>query len=164
MQRTQLETAIQVAEQRLVRATGGANVCQLQRDGRVTGGVKYDEGWLVALVTLRRSLRTEAEDAQVVAEQLATWQAALAEQQQRTPPSLPWLAYRQGGVDALAQLSTGCAPPSGSIRGVARNALPVDGDDPRAYGAHSSSSVCVSTAAAAASPCFAARTRFNANR
>ncbi|MBP1468959.1 hypothetical protein EYB53_024840 [Candidatus Chloroploca sp. M-50] len=105
MLRTQLETAIQVAEQRLVLATGGANVCQLQRDGRVTGGVKYDEGWLVALVTLRRSLRTEAEDAQVVAEQRATWQAALAEQQQRIPPSLPWLAYRQGGVDALAQLS-----------------------------------------------------------
>jgi hypothetical protein len=101
----QLDAAIQVAEQRFAQSTGGENVCNLARDGRVTGGVKYDEGRLVALVTLRRRLRSEADAAQaLLADELAVWSRALAEQQQRTPPAIPWLAYRQGGVDALEQL------------------------------------------------------------
>jgi hypothetical protein len=100
----QLDAAIRVAEQRFAQATGGENVCNLAHNGRVTGGVKYDEGRLVALVTLRRRLRSEAGDAQaVLADELAVWSRALADQQQRTPPAIPWLAYRQGGVDALEQ-------------------------------------------------------------
>jgi hypothetical protein len=32
------------------------------------------------------------------------WRADLQVQQTREQPSLPWLAYTQGGVDALGQL------------------------------------------------------------
>ncbi|MCX7791382.1 MAG: hypothetical protein N2378_12140 [Chloroflexaceae bacterium] len=101
-----LEQRIAVAERRLTDQTGGTNVCRLQQDGRVTGGMKYDEGRLVALSALRRRLREEAggDPRAVVAQDLATWQAALRAQQARERPAIPWVAYNQGGVDALEEV------------------------------------------------------------
>ena len=86
---------------------GGASFCQLQKDGRVTGGAKYEEGRLVALHTARRLLRecpdepTDTCMTAIAAEQ-KTWLDALVTLQAKAQSSIPWVAYRQGGADALA--------------------------------------------------------------
>lgn len=52
-----LEQKIIDVERAYQTQAGGASFCQLQKDGRVTGGAKYEEGRLVALHTARRLLR-----------------------------------------------------------------------------------------------------------
>ncbi|MGB9631991.1 MAG: hypothetical protein ACPL8I_01560 [Chloroflexaceae bacterium] len=101
-----IEQRIAVAEHSLTDQTGGTNVCQLQQDGRVTGGMKYDEGRLVALSALRRRLREAGggDPRPIVAQDLATWQEALEAQQARERPAIQWVAYNQGGVDALEEV------------------------------------------------------------
>ncbi|WP_041454582.1 hypothetical protein [Anaerolinea thermophila] len=84
------------------RQSGGASFCQVQRDGRVTGGLKYEEGRMVALHFARRALQQRGEAGLAdIEEEEQTWLKALADLQAK--PSLPmlWLAYRQGGVDAF---------------------------------------------------------------
>lgn len=105
-----LDTLIAAAERSLTAQTGGVNVCRLQQDGRVTGGVKYDEGRLVALSAARRKLRAAGKVTEPAAyraelvRELETWRDALRDQQARERPAMPWLAYRQGGVDALDEV------------------------------------------------------------
>lgn len=102
--RESIEQISQVVEQSYRAQAGGASLCQLHKDGRVTGGVKYDEGRLVALNFLKRVIRTKPQNdwrAAVEAE-LAVWSRALVSDQARTPPAIQWVAYRQGGMDILA--------------------------------------------------------------
>lgn len=105
-----IEQRIARAERSLTDQTGGANVCKLHHDGRVTGGMKYDEGQLVALNAVRRRIRAAGETGEdldlgkLVAQDLAEWREALRVQQARERPSIQWVAYRQGGVDALEGL------------------------------------------------------------
>ncbi len=105
---------------------GGASLCQLQKDGRVTGGVKYDEGRLVALNAARRLLSNRMPDQRnegqeraagieaITAEQ-RTWLSRLAAQKAKERPAIAWIAYYQGGSDALVwvlellQTATGSA-------------------------------------------------------
>jgi hypothetical protein len=100
---TVIDTQIALAERALMAATGRTNVCQLDKAGRATSGAKYHEGCLVALRAARRlvqSADTALAPAQV--QQLRDqWHANRSAQQARQQPSLPWLAYTQGGVDAL---------------------------------------------------------------
>jgi hypothetical protein len=106
-----LDAAIATVQASLARQMGDATACQLHKDGRVTGGLKYDEGRLVALSNLRRTLRRQEGatpaglDAALAAER-AEWQELLARHQAAAKPSLPWVAYAQGGLDALDALST----------------------------------------------------------
>ncbi|MEI7772542.1 MAG: hypothetical protein WCI67_21310 [Chloroflexales bacterium] len=108
--RDALDALMTAAEQAYRGQTGGINVCQLQKDGRVTGGMKYVEGQLVTLTLLRRRLagadggNTRSAFGAAITDDLAVWRAALQAQQRRTPPSVPWVAYCQGGVDALEQV------------------------------------------------------------
>lgn len=101
-----LDEQLAAAEQAVMVSTGGAAWCQLQRDGRITGGVKYDEGRLAALMAIRRRWRTSDPAAweQLLVDELQQWQQGLADVQKQPKPALPWLAYRQGGVDALTML------------------------------------------------------------
>jgi hypothetical protein len=101
-----LDQRIAAAERSLTDQTGGTNVCRLQQDGRVTGGMKYDEGRLVALSALRRRLREAGggDPRPIVAQDLTTWQEALRAQQARERPAIQWIAYNQGGVDALEEV------------------------------------------------------------
>lgn len=105
-----LAQRIAAAERSLTDQTGGTNVCRLQQDGRVTGGMKYDEGRLVALNTIRRRLVAEEEEGSAtnqratVVNDLTEWREALRVQQVRERPAIQWVAYRQGGVDALEEL------------------------------------------------------------
>lgn len=105
-----LAQQIAAVERSYTAQTGGAAVCQLHKDGRVTGGLKYDEGRLTVLQTARRMLPS-ADDDQAYAtyraaieSELQNWQAELRAQQAKEQPALPWVAYRQGGVDALTAL------------------------------------------------------------
>lgn len=99
-----LDGQISTVEKSYLAQTGGEAVCQLHKDGRVTGGLKYDEGQLVALRAVRRAL-LDANDLNAFAAEMtamqSAWRAELDNHQQRKRP-LPWLAYSQGGLDAIA--------------------------------------------------------------
>ena len=100
-----LAEARTAAERELATQLGGATLCQIHTDGRVTGGAKYAEGRLVALADLQRRLRgADIEPLAVAHEELARWTADLERLRAQERPSLPWLAYRQGGVDALGDI------------------------------------------------------------
>jgi hypothetical protein len=104
-----LDALLAATERSLIAQTAGTTVCRLQQDGRVTGGMKYDEGRLVTLSAARRRLRSMGDTPACtdyradLERELAVWRAALRAQQERPRPAVTWLAYRQGGVDALAQ-------------------------------------------------------------
>lgn len=104
-----LDAQIAAAERALLAATGGQNICRLDREGRATGGVKYDEGRLVALRAAQRLLRSgdPAQATAALRHLHAQWRADLQAHQRRERPALPWIAYAQGGVDALKQLGLG---------------------------------------------------------
>lgn len=105
-----LDLAIARAEQDFARQAGNQSACQLHKDGRVTGGMKYDEGRLVALTTVRRIVRkrdawTPTEVDEALESEQNKWQRALQTYQGASQPSIQWVAYNQGGVDALAATS-----------------------------------------------------------
>lgn len=101
--------AIAQAARSTTDLTGNQAVCQLHKDGRVTGGVKYHEGRLVALYSIRRSMAglTDADWAQAgeaIEKERGTWQELIERHRRAERPSLPWLAYGQGGLDACQEI------------------------------------------------------------
>jgi hypothetical protein len=103
-----LETRRQETEAEIRQQTGSASVCQVHKDGRVTGGLKYHEGRLVALSDLVRDLKRSAADRDAITALLAAaaarWEAQLARHQASERPSILWVAYTQGGVDAVVEI------------------------------------------------------------
>jgi hypothetical protein len=105
-----LDALSNATERSLMAQTGGVNACQLQKAGQITGDVKYDEGRLVVLSMARRQLRAINDAAALadygarLAHELELWREALRVQQERPTPSLAWIAYRQGGIDALTEV------------------------------------------------------------
>ncbi len=93
------------AEAAYLREAGGETVCTLHKDGRVSGGLKYEEGRVVALRDLQRALKRVTPDgaSTTLGDELTRWEADLAHQRAAARP-LPWVAYAQGGVDALQAL------------------------------------------------------------
>ncbi|MCB9436369.1 MAG: hypothetical protein H6673_05160 [Anaerolineales bacterium] len=105
-----LETQQQQAESTLQAQLGNQTWCEIHTDGQVTGGLKYEEGRLIVITTLRRQLKSGDQDPQSMIEVLLNqWQQQLEHHIQQKPSSMPWIAYSQGGVDmcreALHQLS-----------------------------------------------------------
>jgi hypothetical protein len=103
----QLAAALSEAEAAYVQAAGGEAVCKLHKDGRVDGGLKYEEGRVIALRDLQRALRSAQDEpadgtslTETARAEHARWQADLEIYQGQGRP-LTWLAYAQGGVDAL---------------------------------------------------------------
>lgn len=100
-----LQARIAEAERAYVEQLGGEAACQIHKDGRVSGGMKYAEGRFVALCDLRRRVGVLAAQPslaqlqQALDQEEARWQAALQQHQGRS--TLSWTAYCQGGVDAL---------------------------------------------------------------
>lgn len=74
--------------------------CEIHKDGRVTGGMKYDEGRLVVLQAARAWV--DGDLPQRLDQELTRWRARLI-----NATSVPWRAYYQGVVDALAELRDG---------------------------------------------------------
>lgn len=101
--RAQIERAMQVR-------LGYQTLCEIHKDGRVTGGLKYDEGQLVMLSGLLRRLKrapdaqTPADFQRLLQEEHDHWERGLTARRSQAQPSLPWIAYYQGGVDACAAL------------------------------------------------------------
>lgn len=79
------------------------------RDGRVTDGLKYQEGRLVVLSEVIRDLkggrpRDAVAIAALVAAAAERWGGQLSRHQASDNPALLWVAYSQGGVDAAAEI------------------------------------------------------------
>lgn len=90
---------------------GGGTYCQIHKDGHVTGGLKYEEGRLVAFGNVRRQVKHLSPDANmtqavsdIIAAEAATWAAELERHRAKERPAMTWIAYSQGGVDATGQL------------------------------------------------------------
>jgi hypothetical protein len=106
-----LQTLVPTLRQKLAEVeseymsqTGGQNACRLQKDGRVTGGVKYEEGRLITLSQAKRLLSdntTEVDFRKSIEKLLEEWQEELILLEQKEQPPVHWVAYRQGGVDGL---------------------------------------------------------------
>ncbi len=98
-----LTQKIEEVEKAYQSQSGGEGVCQLHKDGRVSGGLKFEEGRLVALLWARRQILPEnsPEYLGLLKTEIRNWQNELQALQQKQSPSLPWLAYRQGGLEAL---------------------------------------------------------------
>lgn len=114
-----LDQKIQNAEQAYKMHTGSQTACQLHKDGRVTGGLKYNEGRLVALTAVRRIVRKleiAGEDALLgsLQEDRDRWRRSLVTYQTADRPSIPWIAYSQGGVDAIEEMLAVVADGGGS--------------------------------------------------
>ncbi len=109
--RSVFEVQRQQVEASMKTHMGGQTICQLHKDGHVTGGMKYDEGRLVVLGAILRRLKQSDDSGTdllgglhdfVQAEQ-QRWQSQLQQHQNTEQPSMSWIAYSQGGVDACTQ-------------------------------------------------------------
>ena len=117
MQRTEsilpaIYTRITEIEQSLSVKTSGRAICRLQKDGIATHGIKYDEGRYAALRKCRRLLSSdpEAEMSPAILAQLQReaeeWQRMLQIYQHKPEKPIQWIAYTQGGVDAMMEVQT----------------------------------------------------------
>lgn len=96
-------------EAAILDQAGGASVCQIHKDGRVTGGMKYQEGRLVVLGEIIRRIKGLAEfntDAvqAILAAECEKWRSQLDHHQTQEKPAMTWVAYAQGGTDALSEI------------------------------------------------------------
>ncbi len=104
----------EAAASALTAAAGGATLCQLHKDGRVTGGLKYDEGRFTAiggLLAAVKSCESDAACADILREHTERWQADLDRCRSQPRPSIPWVAYAQGGLDACTAASSAMTEP-----------------------------------------------------
>ena len=91
---------------------GGRAACTVHRSGRVTGGITYFEGRLVAL---REALRiVERATADEIRPQLTALRDRWAEDLERRRTSRvntpPWVAYATGGFDAAGEALASLPP------------------------------------------------------
>lgn len=101
-----LSAQIEQARRHFEAQLGEASVCAVTKEGRITGGIKYAEGRLIALRNLERRLRAGEPLEAAVAAEVAYWQALY---EQRT--AIAWRAYAQGGRDACAECLSALSPP-----------------------------------------------------
>ena len=100
---TWLDSEIETAAHAITTETGGSSVCRVHKDGRVTGGLKYQEGRLVALNEVRRlAHRSASTDLAGALDDLeGHWTAELDVRRTAEHASPPWVAYATGGVEAI---------------------------------------------------------------
>jgi hypothetical protein len=105
-----IQNRIEEVEQALVASTGERSLCQLHKDGTVTGGIKYDEGRYAALRRIRRFVKSST-DREISLEVLGPlqqeaddWRRMLQTYQEKSDPPTQWIAYAQGGLDAVKDL------------------------------------------------------------
>ena len=93
------------AEADLDAAAGGAAVCVFTKAGTAVPGIKYHEGRRAALKEVaRRCRRTSERPSAAAGEVRADWAEHLERLTERGAGA-DWIAYRQGGLDALADLA-----------------------------------------------------------
>ena len=94
------------ARQAMEQASGGASVCSFTKSGVSVPSLKYAEGRWAAL----RELRSQGVDRDTAEQLGAHWRTQLSALETREA-SRDWLAYRSGGVDALAEFAERVGPP-----------------------------------------------------
>lgn len=107
----QLDALRRECEAAMLDYTGSATMCQIHKDGRVTGGLKYQEGRLVVLGSVIRQIRQRAQEDtlpglldSILSAEAARWSAQLARYQAAERPAIAWVAYSQGGLDAVREI------------------------------------------------------------
>lgn len=107
----QLDTLRRECEAAMLDYTGSATMCQIHKDGRVTGGLKYQEGRLVVLGSVIRQIRQRAQADSlpglldsILSAEAARWSAQLARYQAAERPAITWVAYSQGGLDTVQEI------------------------------------------------------------
>ena len=81
---------------------GTSSACAIARDGGSFPAYKFHEGRAAALGSLARGLRRgERDEADLVAELVASWRA---EVERRSDQSRDWQAYAAGGLDAVREI------------------------------------------------------------
>ena len=81
------------------------SLCQIQKDGRITGGLKYDEGRLETLQTFRRLIAEHLEQSpELIYAEVMRREAQLQKFQQQSRPSIQWLAYWSGAVEMAHEI------------------------------------------------------------
>lgn len=100
-----IDELIAATESALRAEMGAATSCEIHKDGRVTGGMKYLEGKLVAFMRIRRLLAGDGAGGGAVAaaEEVTSWEAEWRRRTQAPNPSPPWVAYATGGLDAAKE-------------------------------------------------------------
>lgn len=95
-----LEEEMAAAAAAMESELGERSLCTVHRDGRVTGGLKYQEGRLNALAEARRLARHPSDIGAALAAQKQKWGDELDRRRNASPPSMTWVSYATGGVDA----------------------------------------------------------------
>jgi hypothetical protein len=103
-----LAERIASAAELIQRNSGGRAVCSLTKAGESVPAVKYAEGRWAALREVQRATSGEVELGVAVTAAEVTWRAHLDRLRSRAAGS-DWIAYRSGGLDALAELAQGLA-------------------------------------------------------
>jgi hypothetical protein len=100
-----IESLIADAEGAYTAALGGEAACTIHRDGRVTGGMTYHEGRLVALREISRLLERSGPATwhDEIAGVRDRWTADLETRQASRVNTPPWIAYATGGHDAAVE-------------------------------------------------------------
>ena len=99
-----LERLLGAATAGLDAAAHGVPVCIATKAGRAAPGVKYHEGRWAALTEVARQCRRTSEDAADVASEVRrAWVDELSRLIDHAAGA-DWVAYREGGNDALADL------------------------------------------------------------
>lgn len=91
-------------------AAGGAAVCAFTRAGTPVPGIKYHEGRWAALTEVDRRCRRTQEDTLAVAAGIRADWADQLERLRARQAGPDWIAYREGGLDALADLEQDAEP------------------------------------------------------
>ena len=84
--------------------SGGRAVCSFTKAGESVPAVKYAEGRWAALREVQRATGGGIELSGLVAAAAASWETHLDRLRSRGAGT-DWIAYRTGGVDALAELA-----------------------------------------------------------
>lgn len=95
-----LEREMAAAAAAMEGELGADSMCTVHKDGRVTGGLKYQEGRLSAFAEARRLARARSDIEAALAAQLEKWSDELERRRTASPPSMAWVAYATGGVEA----------------------------------------------------------------
>ena len=110
----QLDRLLEAAKAGLDEAAGGGAVCAFTKAGTPVPGIKYHEGRWAALNEVARRYRRDPKDPATAAHEISdAWSADLERLTQRDAGP-DWIAYRQGGLDALADLLSAANPTTGS--------------------------------------------------
>src|SRR5512139_1930727 len=88
---TRLNDLISLIAESMAAQMNNQSLCQIQKDGQITGGLKYDEGRLETLHTLRRLIAEHLEHTtELIRAEVMRREAQLEKFQQHSRPSIQW--------------------------------------------------------------------------